>query len=98
MKLLQIKYFYTVCRCGSITKAAEKLFVSQPTISFCIKELEDEFGLKLFQRKHGRMVLTVEGQFFLEKPNIFCRLRTYWKSKCATWLPTAVTSKLPFPQ
>lgn len=67
MKLLQIKYFYTVCRCGSITKAAEKLFVSQPTISFCIKELEDEFGLKLFQRKHGRMVLTVEGQFFLEK-------------------------------
>ena len=42
-----------------------------PTISFCIKELEDEFGLKLFQRKHGRMVLTVEGQFFLKKSQIY---------------------------
>ena len=42
MKLLQMKYFQTVCRYGSITKAAEELFVSQPTISFCIKELEEE--------------------------------------------------------
>ncbi len=67
MKLLQLKYFQTVCRYESITKAAEKLFVSQPTISFCIKELEDEFGVKLFHRKHNRLQLTVEGQFFYEK-------------------------------
>ena len=67
MKLLQLKYFYTVCRYGSITKAADKLFVSQPTISFCIKELEEEFGVKLFHRKHNRLRLTVEGQFFCEK-------------------------------
>ena len=67
MKLLQLKYFQTVCRYESITRAAEKLFVSQPTISFCIKELEDEFGVKLFHRKHNRLQLTVEGQFFYEK-------------------------------
>ncbi len=67
MKLLQLKYFQTVCRYESITKAAEKLFVSQPTISFCIKELEEEFGVKLFHRKHNRLQLTVEGQFFYEK-------------------------------
>ena len=69
MKLLQMKYFQTVCRYGSITKAAEELFVSQPTISFCLKELEDEFGVKLFHRKHNRLQLTVEGQFFLDKVN-----------------------------
>lgn len=69
MKLLQMKYFQTVCRYGSITKAAEELFVSQPTISFCIKELEEEFGVKLFHRRHNRLQLTVEGAFFLDKIN-----------------------------
>ena len=69
MKLLQMRYFQTVCQYGSITKAAEELFVSQPTISFCLKELEDEFGVKLFHRRHNRLVLTVEGQFFLDKVN-----------------------------
>lgn len=69
MKLLQMRYFQTVCRYGSITKAAEELFVSQPTISFCLKELEDEFGVKLFHRRHNRLQLTVEGQFFLDKVN-----------------------------
>ena len=69
MKLLQMKYFQTVCRYGSITKAAEELFVSQPTISFCIKELEEEFGVKLFHRRHNRLQLTVEGSFFLDKVN-----------------------------
>lgn len=69
MKLLQMKYFQTVCRYGSITKAAEELFVSQPTISFCIKELENEFGVRLFHRRHNRLQLTVEGSYFLDKVN-----------------------------
>lgn len=64
-----MKYFQTVCRYGSITKAAEELFVSQPTISFCIKELEEEFGVKLFHRRHNRFQLTVEGSYFLDKVN-----------------------------
>ncbi len=69
MKLLQMKYFQTVCRYGSITKAAEELFVSQPTISFCIKELESEFGVRLFHRRHNRLQLPVEGAYFLDKVN-----------------------------
>ncbi len=69
MKLSQMKYFQTVCRYGSITKAAEELYVSQPAISFCIKELEDEFGVKLFHRRNNRLQLTVEGSYFLDKVN-----------------------------
>ena len=69
MKLLQMRYFQTVCQYGSITRAAVELFVSQPTISFCIKELEDEFGVKLFHRRHNRLQLTVEGAFFQDKVN-----------------------------
>lgn len=64
-----MKYFQTVCRYGSITKAAEELFVSQPTISFCIKELESEFGVRLFHRRHNRLQLTVEGSYFLDNVN-----------------------------
>ena len=62
-----MRYFQTVCQYGSITRAAEELFVSQPTISFCIKELEDEFGIKLFHRRHNRLQLNVEGAFFHDK-------------------------------
>lgn len=69
MKLSQMRYFQTVCRYGSITKAAEELFVSQPAISFCIRELEDEFGVKLFHRRNNRLQLTVEGSYFLDKIN-----------------------------
>lgn len=69
MKISQMRYFQTVCRYSSITKAAEELYVSQPAISFCIKELEDEFGVKLFHRRNNRLQLTVEGNIFLEKVN-----------------------------
>lgn len=40
MTLLQLKYFCTACELYSITKAAEKLFVTQPTVSTAIRELE----------------------------------------------------------
>lgn len=69
MKISQLKYFQTVCRYSSITKAAEELYVSQPAISFCIKELEEEFGVKLFHRRNNRLQLTVEGAYFLDKVN-----------------------------
>ena len=69
MKISQMRYFQTVCRYSSITKAAEELYVSQPAISFCIKELEEEFGVKLFHRRNNRLQLTVEGNIFLDKVN-----------------------------
>lgn len=55
------KLFYTVAQCGSISKAADQLFISQPAITFQIKKLEEQLGATLFTRtKHG-MVLTEEG-------------------------------------
>lgn len=52
MTLNQLEYFCAVCRYHSITRAAESLFVSQPTISASIRNLEKEFHLRLFT--HGR--------------------------------------------
>ena len=52
MTLTQLEYFCMVCRYHSITRAADALYVSQPTISTSIRDLEKEFHLKLFN--HGK--------------------------------------------
>ena len=64
MTLLQLKYFCTACELYSITKAAEKLFVTQPTVSTAIRELEQEFQIRLLNRRSKGMALTDEGMAF----------------------------------
>jgi DNA-binding transcriptional LysR family regulator len=54
--------FYTVARTGSITKAAELLFLTQPSVSYAIKQLEDQLGLPVFTRKPKGVELTLEGE------------------------------------
>ena len=55
------RVFYTVARCGSLTKAAEELFISQPAVSQAIKQLETQLGISLFNRTHRGMELSVQG-------------------------------------
>jgi DNA-binding transcriptional LysR family regulator len=55
------KVFYTVAKCGSLTKAAEELYISQPAVSQAIKQLEGQLGGKLFNRTHKGMELTETG-------------------------------------
>ena len=62
MTLTQLEYFCMVCRYRSITRAADALFVSQPTISTSIRDLEKEFHLKLFNHGKNRISLTQELQ------------------------------------
>ena len=50
MTIAQIKYFVTVAKCLSFTKAAEQLFVSQPALSRHIKNMEEELNIQLFVR------------------------------------------------
>lgn len=66
MKLRHMKIFVTVCELNSITKAAEKLYISQPAVSFVIKELEDYYNIKLFDRISKRLYLTDAGKNFLD--------------------------------
>lgn len=55
------KVFYTVAKCGSLTKAAEELYISQPAVSQAIKQLESQLGGKLFNRTHRGMQLSETG-------------------------------------
>lgn len=65
MNLIQLKYFQTVSNFQSMTKAAEFLNITQPSLSLAIKELEREFGVTLFSRHRHGMVLTDEGRELL---------------------------------
>ena len=58
-----LKYFLTVAKEENFTRAAQILFVSQPTLSKQLKDLEDELGKKLFVRKSSGIELTAEGIF-----------------------------------
>ncbi len=62
MNLIQLKYFVSVCETGTVSAAAENLYIAQPSLSNAIKEMEQEFGVKLFARQHRGMVITPEGE------------------------------------
>lgn len=55
------RVFYAVVKCGSLTRAAEELYISQPAVSQAIKQLENQLGGKLFNRTHRGMELTEPG-------------------------------------
>ena len=55
------RVFYTVAKCGSLTKASEELYISQPAVSQAIKNLEKQLGGKLFNRVSRGMELTETG-------------------------------------
>lgn len=58
MKLSQLRYFCEACRVNNITQAAKNLYVSQSAVSVQIKELEEEFDVRLFVRDNNRLQLT----------------------------------------
>jgi len=65
MTLQQIRYALTIAEVGSMNRAAEQLFISQPSLSSSIKELEKEIGLSIFLRTSKGVVPTNEGADFL---------------------------------
>lgn len=65
MNLLYLKYAVEVAACGSINKAAEKLYIGQPNLSRAIKELESSLGVTIFGRSSKGMEITPDGEIFL---------------------------------
>lgn len=69
MNTLHFQYAVTVARTGSITQAAEELFMAQPNLSKAIRELEDGLGIEIFRRTPKGMVPTAQGEIFLRYAN-----------------------------
>ena len=64
MTLQQLKYVIEVSRSRSISKAAQNLFISQPSLSNSIRELEKEIGIAIFSRTNKGILITQEGSEF----------------------------------
>ena len=65
MTLQQLRYVVTIADCGSMNEAAKQLFLSQPSLSETVKELENEIGIDIFLRSNRGIVITPEGEEFL---------------------------------
>ena len=65
MTLQQLKYVTTIANIGSISEAAKRLFVSQPSLTKAIKELEKEMGITIFDRTNKGITVSKEGERFL---------------------------------
>ena len=61
----RLQVFYTVAKQLSFTKAAEQLYMTQPAVTFQVKQLEEHFSARLFERSHGRIALTPAGELVL---------------------------------
>lgn len=65
MTILQLKYVLAIAGSSSMREAASKLFVSQPALSATIHELEEELGIKIFERNNKGIALSEQGSEFL---------------------------------
>lgn len=65
MTLTQLRYVAKVAECGSITEAARQLYISQPSLSSAVRELEAELGIVIFNRSARGISLTPDGSEFL---------------------------------
>ena len=73
MTLQQLEYVTAVAQWGSFVTAAEKCFVTQPTLSMQVKKLEEEVGVILFDRSRQPVALTDGGQLFIEQAKVVLR-------------------------
>ena len=66
MTIRHLKIFITVAECGKMGLAAEKLFISQPSVSQAIREIEEHYGVKLFERLSKKLYITASGELLLK--------------------------------
>lgn len=83
----QLQYVLTIAQEKNITKAAQKLYLSQPSLSMSMKSLEQELGTALFERKNGTLSLTYAGELFCHWATSTLRshfIRTSLRSKLSS--------------
>ena len=84
MNTKHLEYFITIAELGSLNKAAQTLFISQPQLGKIIRDLEDDMGVPLFTRTAHGMILTQEGEEFqrharvvLQETQKLCSIRAH---------------------
>ena len=83
MDLQDMRFALSIARHQNLTKAAQELYVSQPTLSKCLRKLEEEAGGKLFTRNDSRYCPTCLGEQYLEYARSVLALEGQWRQKAA---------------
>lgn len=81
MLLSQLEYLVAVKECGSMSKAAAKLFCSQPTITNAFKSIENEFGCKIIIRTSAGTTFTDIGERIVEDARVILGITNRWKER-----------------
>lgn len=81
MRLDHLYYFNTICKYDNLTRAAEKINISQPALSNSVRQLELEFGVSLFNRTSKGLVLTDAGRVFLSESTVVLDQINYLKKR-----------------
>ena len=66
MNLQHLSYMIEIENCNSISRAAQKLFVTQPYLSKILRELENQYGIAIFTRSRNGIIPTESGRLFLD--------------------------------
>jgi DNA-binding transcriptional LysR family regulator len=67
MNIKQLRYVVAIANTGTFREASEQLYVSQPSMSIAVKDLETELGFKIFERLNTGVSLTISGERFYEQ-------------------------------
>lgn len=94
MEIRVLRYFLTVAREESITKAAGILHITQPTLSRQLAQMEEEIGVKLFDRGTRKIKLTNEGILLRRRAEEICSL---WIKRKRNWWSRKSRWKAEFP-
>lgn len=79
----RLRIFHAVAKQGSFTRAAESLFMSQPAVTFQIRQLEERYQVRLFERGHGRISLTPAGALVMDYAEQIIRLSDEMETRLA---------------
>ena len=78
MTIRHLRIFVSVCEHNSVTRAAEALYMAQPTVSHCIAEMEKQYNVELFERINQRLVLTDIGkELFMKGKEILAEFEEF---------------------
>ena len=80
MTLQQLKYVIEIVLCGSINEAAGRLYMSQPSLSKAVKELEKELGINIFLRTSKGITLSTDGAEFLGYARQVVEQLSFWSA------------------
>ena len=83
MNIKQLRYVVAIANSGTFREASEQLFVSQPSMSIAVKDLEQELNFQIFERTNTGASLTIEGERFYEQAQAILRDFEAFESKYA---------------